>query len=99
MFMLKVAAGVVTLNEIVPPLLTLMSVANPWMVESPEPETSHSDEGLPGSWFSAGIGLLLCAVNGPSTKVPVTKRATPAITRIGSAPRTRERNTPSMRCS
>src|SRR5258707_448102 len=34
-----------------------MSVENPWMVESPAPFTSHSAAGLPGSWFSATIGL------------------------------------------
>src|SRR3954447_1760156 len=100
MFIEKVTlAGVVTLNEIALPLLTLMSVEKPWIVASPDPDTSHSDGGLPASRFSAGIGLLLCAVSGPSTKVPVAKRVTPAIAKIGRAPRTRERETPSMqRC-
>src|SRR3954447_5848532 len=78
MFIEKVTlAGVVTLNEIALPLLTLMSVEKPWIVASPDPDTSHSDGGLPGCWFSAGIGLLLCAVSGPSTKEPVTKRVPP----------------------
>src|SRR5467141_3003221 len=37
------------------------------MVPSPDPVTSHSDFGLPGSWFSAGIGLLACALmRGPT---------------------------------
>jgi hypothetical protein len=39
------------------PRLTLISVANPWMVVSPAPLISHSLEGLPGRQFSATIGL------------------------------------------
>ena len=67
----KLAAVVVTLKETVPPLFTLMSVANPWIVASPDPVMSHSDLGLPGSWFSAGIGLLAWAVTrGPAICSP-----------------------------
>src|SRR3954467_8229786 len=39
------------------PLLTLMSVAKPWMVESPLPLTSHSVLGLPGRQFSATMAF------------------------------------------
>ena len=45
------------LNEIVPPRLTLMSVAKPWMFASPAPLMSHSLEGLPALQFSASIAL------------------------------------------
>ena len=38
---------VFTLNWMVPPRVTLMSVANPWMLASPDPEMSHSLDGLP----------------------------------------------------
>src|SRR5262249_29984046 len=45
------------LNLIVPPWLTLMLVANPWMLGSPAPLMSHWLEGLPGSAFSATISF------------------------------------------
>src|SRR3954469_11886918 len=73
MLIAKLAAVVVTLKETVPPLFTLMSVANPGIVASPDPLMSHSDFGLPGSWFSAGIGLLAwAAIRGPAICRPNT---------------------------
>src|SRR5947209_1309982 len=48
----------VTLKDTVPPALVLMSVANPCSVESPAPETSQVDCGVPGSWFSVTIGFV-----------------------------------------
>src|SRR5438034_3741683 len=50
-------AFVLTLNVMVPPWFTLMSVANPWMVGSPAPLTSHSLGGLPASAFSHTTAL------------------------------------------
>ena len=41
----------------VPPCGTLISVAKPWMLESPIPETSHWFCGVPGRQFSASISL------------------------------------------
>ena len=41
-------ASVLTLKRAVSPRWTLISVANPWMLESPAPVISHSDAGLPG---------------------------------------------------
>src|SRR5437868_6765785 len=46
-----------TLRSTVWPWSTLMSVANPWMVASPVP-TPQVLWGVPGSWFSATIGLV-----------------------------------------
>src|SRR5258707_1097844 len=45
------------LKETVEPWLTLMSVANPWIVGSPAPGVSQTLWGVPGSWFSATIGF------------------------------------------
>ncbi len=53
----KADALVSTLNDTVPPRLTLMSVAKPWMLASPMPETSHSLAGLPARQFSATTAL------------------------------------------
>ncbi len=50
-------AFVSTLNPTVSPRLTLMSVAKPWMLESPAPVMSHSLAGLPGRQFSATIAF------------------------------------------
>ncbi len=50
-------AVVSTLKPIVPPWLTLISVANPWMAELPAPSTSHSLAGDPGLLFSQTIGF------------------------------------------
>src|SRR3954471_19195426 len=78
----NVEAVVVTLKAIALPLLTLMSVANPWMVLSPDPVTSHSDFGLPASWFSHTTGFgPHCALSGhPAGRNAATRttRATPA---------------------
>jgi len=52
-----VAAVVSILKSMLCPRLTLMSVANPWMLGSPAPSTSHSLAGLPGRQFSATTGL------------------------------------------
>src|SRR4029078_13107554 len=48
-------AVVFTLNDTVLPRFTLMSVANPWIVASPEPTTSHSVDGAPVFWFSQAM--------------------------------------------
>ena len=39
------------------PTLKLMSVANPWIVESPDPLTYHTDFGVPGRQFSDSIAF------------------------------------------
>src|SRR4030095_7856038 len=52
------------LKERVSPRLTLMSVANPWIVESPELLISHSVRAFPGLQFSATI-LLAGEAQGP----------------------------------
>ena len=44
--------GVLILNEIVEPALTLIDVAKPWIDGSPAPFTNQSEVGSPGSWFS-----------------------------------------------
>jgi hypothetical protein len=61
----------VNLKETVLPLLTLMSVAKPWMLGSPDPLTSHWLEGLPGFVFSQAIGLAMGASHGPDARVSV----------------------------
>src|SRR4029453_18253268 len=48
------------------PLLKLMSVAKPWMLEFPAPLTSHSLAGLPGFEFSQAIGLTIGGVQDPA---------------------------------
>ncbi len=40
------------LKSTVPPTLTLIEVANPWIVESPIPFTCQSEGGSPGLVFS-----------------------------------------------
>src|SRR6185436_6313314 len=67
MSILNVGAVVSTLKWMVPPLLTLMSVANPWMVLSPldwlnggdsgDGDRSHWLGGFPGKAFSQTIGF------------------------------------------
>ncbi|WP_308929255.1 hypothetical protein [Arthrobacter sp. SLBN-112] len=37
--------------------MTLIAVPNPWMDASPDPETSQSEEGVPGSEFSQATAL------------------------------------------
>src|SRR4029079_5366371 len=49
----KFVALVSTLNVTVEPRSTLMSVAKPWMDESPAPLTSHSLAAFPARQFSA----------------------------------------------
>ena len=46
-----------------------MSVAKPWMLESPAPEMSHSLAGFPVRQFSATIGLAGAAHGPPATPV------------------------------
>ena len=65
-------------------MLTLMSVANPWMRGSPDPLMSHSVDGFPGLQFSAttllaglaqaALGVARCARLGiaPSTTTAVS---------------------------
>src|SRR5215213_6451065 len=50
-------ADVRTLNPIVEPRFTLMSVAKPWMAELPEPVMSHWLRAVPGLVFSQAISL------------------------------------------
>ena len=53
-----------TLKWTVWPWLTLMSVAKPWMVASPDPLMSHSVAGFPALVFSQAIGLVIGASHG-----------------------------------
>src|SRR5687768_9302036 len=75
------AASVLILKVSVPPLLTLMSVAKPWMVASPTPATSHSLAGDPGLEFSQGMGLGPGASHGPAEAAG--RRRTPALKASG----------------
>src|SRR6266850_5338422 len=59
-------ASVVILKFSVAPWLTLISVANPWMVASPDPTTSHCEAGLPGREFSHAIAFATGASHGPA---------------------------------
>src|SRR5262245_15556889 len=68
------AAGVLSLKKTVLPRLTLMSVANPWMLESPAPLTSHCEEGLPGRQFSASMALAGDAHEATAAGVRASKR-------------------------
>src|SRR6266511_5048925 len=52
------AAVVFTLNEMLDPVLTLMSVAKPCIDSSPGPLTSHSEGGEPAFEFSHTTGLV-----------------------------------------
>src|SRR5437773_2309602 len=40
-----------------------MSVAKPWIDASPAPDTSHTEAGLPASWFS--VTMAFCAIARP----------------------------------
>ena len=78
-------AGVSILKPSVSPTLTLISVANPWMVLLPAPLTPHSLSGVPGLVFSQATGLTIgashgAAVAGPagSTTVRPTAASAPA---------------------
>jgi len=42
-----------------------MSVANPWMLASPEPTTSHAVDGSPAFRFSQTVGLMLAPQGDP----------------------------------
>src|SRR2546423_1854502 len=48
-------AGVLILKWTVSPGFTLISVENPWMVESPEPLIDQSLDGVPARVFSQAI--------------------------------------------
>src|SRR3954452_24027502 len=58
------------------PLFALMSVAKPWMLELPDPETPHSLSGFPSFVFSQAMGFVTggvhrsaaCAVRDKATK-------------------------------
>ena len=43
------------LNSTVSPTLTLIAVANPWMLGSPDPDSPQSLSGVPGSRFSQAM--------------------------------------------
>ena len=60
-------AGVLILKLIVWPTLTLIDVANPWIVESPIPLTCQSLGGSPGLLFSQATGF---ATGGPHKPAP-----------------------------
>src|SRR5262245_53313662 len=60
------AAADLILKVIVWPTLTLMSVANPWIEESPEPLMSQVLDGVPGLVFSQATGLTTGGPHGPA---------------------------------
>jgi hypothetical protein len=53
-----------TLNLTVSPRFTLISVANPWMLASPDPTMSHSPDGFPGFEFSHAMALAAAGMQG-----------------------------------
>src|SRR5438874_2833681 len=68
-----------------------MSVANPWMLASPAPDTSHWLAGSPGFWFSQVTGLTVgpqalaaatCGCRGPLTAAAMSPAASNARTPI-----------------
>src|SRR5256885_11931981 len=65
-----------------------MSVVNPWIVVSLLPGTSHSDDGVPGSWFSAMIGFTENRSRDSSHSI---RSGDPVATRSGRPPRTTRR--------
>src|SRR5499433_2458919 len=69
-------AVVFTLKLIGLPLLTLMLMAKPWMVESPAPLTSQVDCATPGRQFSASIGLAGTAQLADALRGTETRAAT-----------------------
>src|SRR5205823_15015173 len=84
-------ADVSILKSSVPPGATLMSVANPWMLASPAPDTSHWLAGSPGFWFSQVTGLTVgpqalaaatCGCRGPLTAAAMSPAASNARTPI-----------------
>src|SRR5262245_53020763 len=66
-------AFVSTLKRIVWPLLTLMSVENPWIVELPAPATSHSLDGLPVLLFSHVMAFADGPVQGSGACAPMPR--------------------------
>src|SRR6185436_13216914 len=58
-------ALVAILKRTVPPRLTLMSVAKPWIDGSPAPLMSHSLAGFPGFEFSQAMALTTGGPQGP----------------------------------
>src|SRR4030095_2446188 len=60
-------------------MLTLISVANPWMFESPAPEISHSVAGFPVRVFSQTIGF------DPGAQAPNAATSGKRATRLESA--------------
>src|SRR4029434_9283361 len=60
-------------------MLTLISVANPWMFESPAPEISHSVAGFPVRVFSQTIGF------DPGAQAPNAETSGRRATRLESA--------------
>src|SRR4029453_18138844 len=86
------------LKAIDSPMLTLMSVANPWMRGSPDPLMSHSVEGFPALQFSATILLggfvhalaacgARCALPERAARPTVVAASNPHANAIGRAPR------------
>src|SRR4029453_3986310 len=95
MSILMVDAVVLTLKRTVSPLLTLMSVAKPWSVLSPDPVISHSDLGEPVWAFSQIVGFGQHWAKSRarpfwlSTAVIAARRASPALIPIVRARRRR----------
>src|SRR5437764_6678407 len=96
MSMLYVDASVLILKLIWPPMLTLMSVAKPWISWSPAPETSHCEGGEPDLLFSQTIGLA-GAAQGSVAAAPlgVITTAAPAIRTADAASLSRRNHQPS----
>ena len=68
------------LKLIVSPVLTLICVAKPWIVESPAPATSQSDVGVPGLVFSHATGLVTGVAQGSVAAWPLAgSRASAAV--------------------
>src|SRR5512144_2595946 len=63
-------AAVSILKPSVSPTLTLISVANPWIVLLPAPLMPHSLSGLPGLLFSQATGLTIGASHGAAVAGP-----------------------------
>src|ERR1043165_5393315 len=63
-------AGVLILNEMASPALTLIDVAKPWMVESPASLIRQSLSGSPGWVFSHAITLCTGGPHGFSAAPP-----------------------------
>ncbi len=74
-------ADVSILNDSVSPTFTLMSVANPWIDGSPDPEMSHTDSGVPGLEFSHAI-TLTGGVQGSAAEADPEDSGTRAATRV-----------------